>query len=281
VTSVLVLGGSGNTGSAVVAALSGVPRMRVRTATRASLAPTTAEHVRFDWFDAATHRYALAGVECLYLVAPIGDPDPIAVVGPFLEQAVASGVRQVVMLSSSAVSPGDPGLGLVDAAVRNMLQQWHILRPSWFMQNFVGRHPLADSIRREGEFVTATGQGRVPFIDVGDIGRCAAALLGAGHVGNAEYKVTGPQALSYDAAAALMTEIGGRPVRHRGVGTAAYVDFLVDAGYDVEFAMALAVLDNRIREGNEAEVTDTVERLTGQPPRSFAEFLRENTWVRG
>jgi hypothetical protein len=86
--------------------------------------------------------------------------------------------------------------------------------------------------------------------------------------------------MSYDDAAALMTQIGGRPVRHCAVDTEAYVDFLVASGYDVEFASVLAGLDSRIREGHEAEVTDAVFRLTGQPPRSFAEFLRENAWVR-
>jgi uncharacterized protein YbjT (DUF2867 family) len=277
---VLVLGASGNTGSAVVDRLTAVPGMAVRTATRATTAPTTAEHVRFDWFDPTTHRRALDGVERIYLVAPVGEPDPIRVVGSFLEQAVAVGVRRVVMLSSSAVAPEDPGLGHVDAAVRNALPEWEILRPSWFMQNFVDPHPLADSIRATGEFVTATGQGRLPFIDAADIGRCAASLLASPRAGNDEHRLTGPEAMSYDDAAAVMTTITGRPVRHRAVDTDHYVNFLVESGYDVEFASALAELDQWIRDGKEAQVTDAVERISAQPPRTFAEFLREKAWTR-
>jgi uncharacterized protein YbjT (DUF2867 family) len=254
--------------------------MSVRTATRAKTAPMAAEHVRFDWFDATTHQRALDGVERIYLVAPVGEPDPIQVVGPFLEQAVAAGVRRVVMLSSSAVAPGDPGLGLVDAMVRNTLPEWEILRPSWFMQNFVEHHPLADSIRATGEFVTATGQGRLPFIDAADIGRSGARLLASPHAGNTEHRLTGPEALTYDDAAAVMTTITGRPVRHRAVDTEHYVDFLVESGYDAGFASALAALDNRIRDGKEAQVTDAVEQITAQPPHSFAEYLRENAWIR-
>jgi uncharacterized protein YbjT (DUF2867 family) len=277
---VLVLGATGSTGSAVVDRLTASPDMAVRTATRATTGPMGAEHVRFDWFDPATHRRALEGVERIYLVAPVGDPEPIRVVGPFLEQAVAMGVNRVVMLSSSAVAPEDPGLGVVDAAVRKALPEWEILRPSWFMQNFVESHPIADSIRATGEFVTATGRGRLPFIDAADIGHCAARLLASAHAGNTEHKLTGPQAMSYDEAAAVMTTITGRPVRHRNVECERYVDFLVEAGYDTAFASALAALDDRIRDSKEAQVTDAVERLIGQPPSSFADYLCENAWMR-
>jgi uncharacterized protein YbjT (DUF2867 family) len=273
---VLVLGASGNTGSAVVEALAESPGVRVRTATPLATGPTAAEHRRFDWTDPATYRHALDGVDRVYLVAPVGDPDPVRLVGPFLQQAVAMGVRRVVLLSSSAVAAGDPGLGVVATEVQKTFPEWEILRPSWFMQNFVGRHPLAESIRATGEFVTATGGGRLPFIDARDIGRCAARLLAAEHASNAEHHLTGPQALSYDEAAALISSVTGRRVRHRDIDTASYVDFLVASGYDRGFASALAALDEQIRDGAQAHVSDTVQRLTGRPPVAFADFFREH-----
>jgi hypothetical protein len=85
--------------------------------------------------------------------------------------------------------------------------------------------------------------------------------------------------MSYDDAAEVMTAITGRAVRHRGVDATTYVDFLLESGYDGDFASALAALDQRIRDGDEANVTDAVERLTGEPPRSFADFLRERAGI--
>jgi hypothetical protein len=85
--------------------------------------------------------------------------------------------------------------------------------------------------------------------------------------------------MSYDEAAAAMTTITGRSVRHRAVDTEHYVHFLVESGYDVEFASALAALDDQIRDGKEAQVTDAVARLTGQQPRSLAEYLHEYAWM--
>ena len=275
---VLVLGATGSTGSAVIDGLRG-RGLAVRTATRAAAAPTSYEHVRFDWSDPATHPVALDGVERIYLVAPVGVADPIGLVGPFLERARIGGVRRVVVLSSSAVQTGDPGLGEVAAAVRDSLPEWEILRPSWFMQNFVGNHPIADSIRAGGEFHTSSGNGRLPFIDARDIGDVAAQLLTRSHSGNTEHRLTGPEALSYDDAAAVLQDITGRPLRHHAVSADQHIRFLVNAGYAPEFASVLATLDARVRSGAESTVTDTVEQLTGRVPRSFRDFVSSRQCV--
>jgi uncharacterized protein YbjT (DUF2867 family) len=133
--------------------------------------------VRFDWSERATHAAALAGVRRVYLVAPVGEPDPVPLVEPFLAAALAGGVRRVVLLSSSAVPEGAPVLGQLHHLVRTTMPEWTVLRPSWFMQNFVSDHPLAAGIREAGEIVTATGAGRLPFVDAGDIAAVAVAAL--------------------------------------------------------------------------------------------------------
>lgn len=271
---VLVLGATGNTGAAVVAELAGRSGVRLRTATRSANPPTAAEHVRFDWFDHSTFSAPLQGVDRIYLVAPLGEAEPERHVEPFLEAARRAGVARVVFLSSSAVRSGDPGLGRVDELIRASCAEWEVLRPSWFMQNFTGEHPLADSIRERGEFVTATGDGRVAFVDAADVGRCAAALLERTSAGNDEHLITGPEALSYSEAAAGIATSLGRPVRHVSVDVSQYTQRLMEAGYDPAFARALAALDEGIRAGEQAEVTDTVERLTGRRPTSLGVYLQ-------
>lgn len=276
----LVLGATGSTGSAVIDGLRDRCEPAVRTATRAATAPTEFDHAHFDWSDPATHPAALDGVEGVYLVAPVGEAEPIRTVGPFLERARDAGVRRVVLLSSSAVEAGDPGLGDVVDAVRDTVPEWDILRPSWFMQNFVGQHPIADTIRDSGEFHTSSGDGRLPFIDARDIGGVAAHLLTTPRPQNAEHRLTGPEALSYDEAAAILTAVTGWSVRHHSVSTAQHIGFLTDAGYGPEFAALLAALDDRVRSGAESAVTDTVEKLTGRAPRSFRDFVAAQAGVR-
>ncbi|MGE2732495.1 NAD(P)H-binding protein [Mycolicibacterium vaccae] len=264
----LVTGATGNTGSHVVATLRASGR-RVRAANR----HPGADGVRFDWADAATFRTALVGVDAIYLVAPVGVADPMPMVGPFLESAAAAGVRRVVQLSSSAVGRGDPGLGEIHDLGARLFEEHTVLRPSWFMQNFVGDHPLADGIRRSREIVTATGTGRLAFIDAIDIAAVAVeALTRAQHLG-AELLLTGPETWSYPQAAELVSEVIGEPVRHVDVSTDDLTAQLTGAGYPAEFAATLAALDNRIRCGEQDFVTATVAEITGRPPTGLREFL--------
>lgn len=268
---ILVTGATGNTGVSVVAGL----RDRgdaVRAATHRP-DPGDADAVRFDWFDPSTFAAALAGVRAIYLVAPAGVADPAPVVRPFLEQAAAGGVRRVVALSSSAVARGEPLLGEIHALVVDLFSESTVLRPSWFMQNFTGDHALAEGIRRSREIVTATGDGRLGFIDAADIAAVAVEALVADRPVGDELVLTGPEALSYGHAAAIVSDVLGTPVRHVDVTTAELAERLTRAGLTGEFAAGLAALDERIRAGEQDLVTTTVHDVTGRRPTSLREFL--------
>jgi uncharacterized protein YbjT (DUF2867 family) len=267
VAEVLVVGATGTTGSRVAAFLAGrgVP---ARLATRA---PHSAKQVRFDWADPGTHAPALRGTSAVYLVAPVGVADPVPLVEPFLEEAVRQGVRRVVQLSSSAVPEGAPGLGAIHSLVRETVPEWAVLRPSWFMQNFTGEHLVAQGVRT-GEIVTATGEGRVAFIDAADIAAVAGHALIDQIPHNTEHILTGPEALSYADAAAIVAKRIGRPVRHRAVTVAELARRITDYGIPADFAALLAALDEDIGNGSEDRVTGTVERVTGRPARSFQAF---------
>ncbi|MEW2432970.1 NAD(P)H-binding protein [Streptomyces caniferus] len=268
---ILVTGATGNTGSRLVPRLAALGHP-VRAAGRRAPELPGAQGVAFDWYDPATHDAALRGAARLYLVPPTAAPDPAAVMLPFLERARSAGVRRVALLSSSAIPAGGPGVGQVHAALPDLFDAWAVLRPSWFMQNFTDRHPHAESIRTSGVLLTATGAGRVGFIDADDIAAVAAhALTDEPPLRGADLVLTGPQSLSYDDIADTLTALGGRPVRHRSLTYDQLHDRLA-ADMPPGFATLLAGLDRAIADGAEDRVTDTVERITGRPPRSFREF---------
>ncbi|WP_432159695.1 NAD(P)H-binding protein [Streptomyces sp. NRRL F-5630] len=263
----LVIGATGTTGSRTTAQLTAAGH-RVKAAGRRATPVAGAEPVLFDWYDPATHAAALEGVDRVYLVPPLGDSDPEAVMLPFLHQARTVGVRRAVLLSSSAVPEGGPAVGKVHQALPGLFAQWAVLRPSWFMQNFTGTHVHARSIRDEGVVRTATGSGRVGFVDAGDIAAVAVRALTDEQAPNADLVLTGPEALAYDDIAAIITEVTGRAVVHRRLSWEQMRDRLT-AQVPVEFAAMLADMDRAIAGGAEDRVTDTVQRLTGRPPRTF------------
>ncbi|MDA0563785.1 NAD(P)H-binding protein [Streptomonospora sp. S1-112] len=263
---ILVTGATGNTGRPLVAAL------RERGAdVRAAARRPGPGGVPFDWADPRTHTPALAGAEAVYLVPPPLTLDPMPLVGPFLAAARAAGVRRVVLLGSLAELPGAPGVAELGRAVRSF-PEWVVLRPSGFMQNFTGAHPVAAGIRERGEIRSATGQGRLGWIDAADIAAVAAEVLSAPGPVAGEHVLTGPEALGYTEAAAVIAEVTGRPVRHTPAPVAELVARNVAAGMPEPFAAALVGVDTAIAEGREDRVTDTVHRLTGRPPRPFRDF---------
>ncbi|MCI3930592.1 NmrA family NAD(P)-binding protein [Streptomyces sp. AN091965] len=271
---VLVTGATGTTGSRVAARLAALGHT-VRAASRRGGAGRDA--VRFDWYDPDTHAEALRGADRAYLVPPVAEPDPAAVMGPFLEQARAEGVTRVALLSSSAIEAGGPGVGRVHQllADEGPFAEWSVLRPSWFMQNFTGDHLHAESIRGDGVLTTATGTGRVGFVDADDIAAVAARALTDPLPPGPDLVVTGPEALSYADVAAVVSRVTGRAVRHRAVPPDALAARLTEHGMPAAFARILAALDDGISRGIEDRVTDTVERVTGASPRSFARMYRD------
>ncbi len=271
---VLVLGATGNTGSHVLRMVR-AEGARALAATRrpeAAAAAGVSEAVRFDWHDPAGHAAALDGVERIYLVSPLGVAEPRPVVEPFLNTAVAQGVRRVVLLSSSAVADAPTGLGALHGLVKETVPEWTVLRPSWFMQNFTGDHAVAHAIRGDGEIVTATGDGKVAFVDATDIAAVATRALLDERPHNTDHVITGPEALGYAEAARIVAEVSGRPTRHVAVEPGELRERLTAMEIPPEFAAMLAGLDEDIRHGAEDRTTDTVQRVTGRAPRSFRAF---------
>ncbi|GHC41962.1 NAD(P)H-binding protein [Streptomyces flavofungini] len=278
---ILVTGAGGTTGSRVTARLVALGHT-VRAASRSARTPHPgARAVRFDWYDEATHAPALHGADRVYLVAPVGDPDPAAVMLPFLRRARAAGVRRVALLSSSAIEAGGPALGQVHQllAEEGLFEEWAVLRPSWFMQNFTAGHLHAESVRTDGVLTTATGTGRVPFVDADDIAAVAVHALTALPAPEHDLVITGPEALTYDEVAAILTRATGRTVTHHPVSADRLAARLTELGIPAGFARILAALDDSIRGGAEDRVTDTVARLTNRAPRAFADYCRD-VWSR-
>ncbi|MCO5997956.1 NmrA family NAD(P)-binding protein [Actinoallomurus rhizosphaericola] len=269
----LVIGATGTTGRRTAAQLTAAGH-RVKAASRHATPVPGAEPVRFDWYDPATHGAALDGVDRVYLIPPLGESDPAAVMLPFLQRARTAGVHRAVLLSSSAIPEDGPAVGTVHRALPGLFEQWAVLRPSWFMQNFTGTHIHALSIREDGAIWTATDSGRVGFVDAEDIAAVAVHALTDEHAPNTDLVLTGPEALSYDDIARIITEVTGRPVVHRHLSYEQMRDRLAKL-MPPAFAAMLAGMDRAIAEGSEDRTTDTVLRLTGRPPRAFRALLEE------
>lgn len=270
--SVLITGGTGKTGRRLAERLR-ARRVDFRVASRTAC--------RFDWADRTTWDAALEGVSALYLVPPPGGGDPAAMID-FTRLALMRGAGRVVLLSASLLPAGGPGAGqvhawLIDHAA-DWAADWAVLRPSWFMQNFSEGQHLA-TIRDEDRIYSATGQGRVAFLSADDIATAAAVALTRSEPVRAEFILTGPAALSYDAAAELIGQAAGRRIEHVPLSVEALAGRHRAAGLPPMSAQILAGMDALIAGGAEDRTTTSVRDLTGAAPIAFDDFCQASAPV--
>jgi uncharacterized protein YbjT (DUF2867 family) len=262
---VLVLGATGKTGSRVAERLS-ARGVRTRTAARSGA------DVHFDWDNQDTWEEALRGATGLYLVSPVLRIDFAGLVAQFLDQAERAGVRHVTYLSAYGIehAPAEVALRAVelDLASRGSLSST-VIRPAWFMEDFSETflQPVND------EIVVPAGDGAEAFVSVEDIASIAAVTLTnpEQHAGHA-YAPTGPQALTMDEAAQLISRVAGRAVTYRDADREEWIAAMVSTGIPAEYAQVLRPLTATLASGNGARPNGDVLEVTGTAPVTFAEF---------
>jgi uncharacterized protein YbjT (DUF2867 family) len=237
------------------------------------------EWVRADLADRSALTRALQGASRLFLLTGNSD-DMVRIQKNAIRAAADAGVETIVKLSAlGATDHSRSVIGLwhfnVERELRYSGLSWTLLRPHHFMQNFLDPVVLD---RSTGEVRSSAGDGAIPFIDTRDIAAVAARVLTepAGHEDEI-YTLTGPEALSYAEAAAIIGRTIGRTlsfipetideawVRRRAAGQPSWL-----------VAAQLAIAEYQRAGGATARLTDTVERLTGRPPRSIADFARDH-----
>src|SRR5690606_2964220 len=129
-----------------------------------------------------------------------------------------------------------------------------------------------------GEVRSSSGDGAIPFIDTRDIAAVAAHVLAEPERHEGEiHTLTGGEALSYARATAVISRTIGRPlsfipetideawIRRRAAGQPPWM-----------VSAHLAIAEYQRAGGPTAKTTDTIERLTGRPPRTIEDFARDH-----
>lgn len=258
---ILILGGTGKTGRRVAERLSH-RHVTFRVASRSSGA-------RFDWEDQATWAAVLEGARALYIAYPPDLAVPSA--GPHLRalaaQAVASGVRKIVLLSGR----GEPQCYPAERAVRESGAAFTILRCAWFAQNFSEGHLLGPVL--DGELAFPAGNTAEPFVDLDDVADVAAAALTSEAHDGRIYELSGPRLVTFGEAVAEIGKALDRPIRYVPISAATYAEHLAGL-MPVEEATFLKELFEFILDGHNAYLSDGVQQALGRKPREFHDFVQ-------
>jgi uncharacterized protein YbjT (DUF2867 family) len=271
------MGATGTVGREVVGQLVRIgerPRAFVRDLERArALLGEQVDYVAGDLDRPETIQAALAGVERVFLLTRQSRKQP-QWERSVIDAAARAGAHQLVKLSVFRADPDSPlqiarQHSLAEQALAQSGLAHTILRPVFFMQNLL-------ALVREGRLSSAAGDGRVAMIDARDVAAVAAAALTSGG-GNGEiHTLTGPEALSFDEVATILSQQTGARIRHVRVSPEALRAASVRAGLEAWFADDLAKLHTMLAAGYEDIVTDSVLAVTGEPPRTRARFAADH-----
>lgn len=147
-----------------------------------------------------------------------------------------------------------------------------ILRPSYFMSNFLTRAPMIASSDR---WFGAAPTGRVSMIDTRDVADAAACIIRERGFHGAAYELTGGETLGFSDVAELLSKVLGRKVSYVALDGATLRTNMV-ARVPAWLADIAIGIDLAIEAGLQSRVTDTFARLTGNPPRSLENFILDN-----
>jgi uncharacterized protein YbjT (DUF2867 family) len=207
---------------------------------------------------------AVEGVDAVHLIVD-GDHETLRTGPQIAELLERAGVRRVSILWNGSPGPVEEAIAARDLA-------WTRLEANDFMANALA---WADEIRGDGVVQAAYADVPVAIVHEADVGAVAAAVLTSdGHAGKT-YVVSGPQPLTVRERIATIAVALGREVTLDELTDAQARERWRAAGHSEQLIELLASWHSDPPPAARAAV-DTVERVTGRPPRTFAQWAQEH-----
>lgn len=235
------------------------------------------EIARADFTDPASLDQAFDGATTVFLLTSPG-PTVAAHDTAAIAAAQRAGVGRIVKLSVFGADAPQPLAASAwhiagERALTTSNLAWTLLRPAGFASNALQWAPV---IRSRGVVDLFTADGKHAFIDPRDVAAVAAQTLTSEHHAGKAYTLTGPEPLSARDQIAILAGALGRAIETRDVALDALAERSRAAGVPEVFIDGMIEGYGFMRDGKAAASTDTVERLLGRPPRSFATWARDH-----
>ncbi|MFQ5552917.1 MAG: SDR family oxidoreductase [Thermoplasmata archaeon] len=279
----MVTGATGTVGSEVVSQLSAKGanvRACVHTLSKADkIRGAGVELVEFEYDKSQTVEAAFKDVDTLFLLTPFVE-NWVEITAQLVAEAKKAGVRYIVKLSNMKLGADAEAVLLpliwhrqAERIVEESGIPFTHVRPSVFMQNFINL--FGPAIEAQNAIYSSAGEAKVGVVDARDIAAVAVeALTGDGHEGKTT-TTTGPEALSYDQVAEILSQVLGRKISHVHMSEDDERKGMEERGAP-DWLIRTYVEGGRIlREGQLSAVLPTVEKVTGKKPRSFDQFARD------
>lgn len=277
---------TGKIGSRLVSLLlSAGERVRVIARDPAKLSPLVrdkVEAVEGSLDDKDVVSKALEGAEAVFLVVPF-PYDAQDIVGHYLryvrpttEAVKRHGVKRIVYVSGLRLAPADGTRKLslsaaVESAIKDAGCDYRALWCGGFMENLLGQ---TEALKQHGAFFQAARPDvKAPLVATRDIAATAAKLLlDRSWTGGGGVAVMGPEDLSYNDMAEIMSRALGKPVHFQQISDDAFKTRFIQAGGSETVARWLTEMQADIEKNPHGSITRNAENTT---PFTFREWCED------
>jgi uncharacterized protein YbjT (DUF2867 family) len=239
-----------------------------------------AEVVAGDFLDYRSVERAVNGVSSIYFAYPVqpGLLDATAILADCARRARIRRVIDMVMLVST---PDAPTPRMRQNYLSEQIFEWagvgaaHVRATVFFEQV---RMMAATTIAAQGAIMLPWGSENtvLPLVSGEDVARVAAAVLTSPHVApGISYPVIG-QVLTLGDAIKTISKVLGRDIRYVEIPDHQWRDGALARGVNAHAVEHLVELWRTLRTNPRGfDVPDTIEQLSGQKPKTFEAFVRE------
>jgi uncharacterized protein YbjT (DUF2867 family) len=132
-------------------------------------------------------------------------------------------------------------------------------------------------IAKTSQFASSAGAGHIGFLDARDAAAVAANIAAAPepHAGR-EYRLTGPELLSYTDIAEILTTVLGRPITYQSRTFEEDKQAMIAAGLPAPIAEMNAQAFSLLATGDAEWRTTDVSKVLGVPSRTVEQFARDH-----
>jgi len=273
---ILVTGATGNIGRNVVELLK--EKGADFVAATSSNAIEGLNSVSMNFADMASLEKAMNGISTVFMVIP-SHPEMVRWGENIINAAKKSGVKHIVRSSGSLANINseiliEKLLATTDEYLKQSGINYTITAPSFFMQNFIN-YFTADY--KSGVIYQPTGDEKINWIDLRDIAAVnVEILLNPEKYLGQTLTITGSECLNYKEAINQMNEITAKETKYISVPNEAAIQGMKDINFPPFIIDIMMSLNESIKQGHAVETTDTVEKVTGQKPITFKQFVAVN-----
>lgn len=274
---ILVVGASGTVGTELVRELKSLGHQVVRATSRKE---PEADQIHLDLNHHEGFGEAFQGVDKAFFLSPPGYTRQDRLLIPLIDQAKASGLKKVVLMTAMGANAVDTApMRIAELHLEKSGIPFNIIRPNWFMQNF--NTFWIKGILEQNQIFLPVANAKGSFIDARDSAAVAGQLLDSSRFDGQEFDLTGSEAFDHDQVAEVLSTVTTRKITYESITSEAMSQSLRVAGVPSDYADFLIMILGFFKEGYSARVTDSVEKIIGRKPIAFTQYAKDyrGSWV--